>query len=418
MAKIVLLSLPAYGHVNPQLPVVAELVRRGHSLTVFNEASFGPLIRRTGADFVAYPPVLSVADLARVLHDGDLMRWLALILGSSGPLLRGILPELRRNRPDLLLFDGVAVWGEMAATNLRLPSVSIATSFIFEVFRGLEGGGEFWRYMRSFWLLFPNLVAAWVRMNAAAGTRSLPWRMPLMPRQGTVVTLVLTSKAIHPKTPKLESPRFAFVGSSIERSTRSETFDFSRLDGRPLVYVSLGTLHFGNQGFFDRAMEALADLPVQVVLSAGRGNDLSRFAHAPANFIIAEAVPQLDILERSALFLTHAGLNSMHEALWFGVPMVAVPQQFEQLRNARSIEAAGAALVLDDQCYGRPVTTAALRKAVDAVMADPGYRDRARALGQSLREAGGYQEAADRIETALAGGPTTKPRLLSIKHAA
>ncbi|MGN6103249.1 MAG: hypothetical protein ACTHOR_19095, partial [Devosia sp.] len=70
-------------------------------------------------------------------------------------------------------FDGVAVWGEMAATNLRLPSVSIATSFIFEVFRGLEGGGEFWRYMRSFWLLFPNLVAAWVRMNAAAGTRSL-----------------------------------------------------------------------------------------------------------------------------------------------------------------------------------------------------------------------------------------------------
>jgi len=399
MANLVVLSLPAYGHVNPLLPIVAELVQRGHVVRVFGGREFEASIRQAGGRFVPYGPGLSQADLMRNLTDGDLVRWLALILGATGPLLGGVLDELQRDRPDLLVFDGTAVWGEMAATKLRLPSVSISTAFIFEVFAGLEGGGEFARYMATLVKLFPQFVAAWLRM-ARYGTYNLPWRMPLMPRQGQV-TLVLTSRAIHPATSRFDNPRFAFIGSSIDPSTRAETFDFSRLDRRPLVYVSLGTLHIGNHGFFDTAMQALRDLPVQVLLSVGRGTDLGHFADAPANFIVANAFPQLAVLERASLFVTHAGLNSMHEGLWFGVPMVAVPQQFEQLRNARSIERAGAGVVLDGQCFGRPVAADALRAAIEAVSARSSYRETAAALGRSLHEAGGYREAANRIEAML-----------------
>ena len=87
MAKIVILSIPAYGHINPVLPIIAELIRRGHDVVVYNEAVFEELIRATGAGFVAYPPALSLEDLARVLADGNLVATLDLFMTATGPLL-------------------------------------------------------------------------------------------------------------------------------------------------------------------------------------------------------------------------------------------------------------------------------------------------------------------------------------------
>ena len=118
MARIVILSVPAYGHVNPVLPIAQELVRRGHDVTVFNAAQFEPLIAATGATFAPYPPVLTLADFARALKDGDLVAWLHLLLQASGPLLGATYRVLRDSPPDLILFDGVAIWGEMVARKL------------------------------------------------------------------------------------------------------------------------------------------------------------------------------------------------------------------------------------------------------------------------------------------------------------
>jgi MGT family glycosyltransferase len=166
-----------------------------------------------------------------------------------------------------------------------------------------------------------------------------------------------------------------------------------------VIYVSLGTLIFTKTDFYDRVMEALAEYPAQVLLSAGKGSDLSRFARAPKNFIVEQSFPQLDVLQRADIFITPAGLNSVHEALWYGVPMVTVPQHFEQLHNAESVARGGAGLLLDAEAHGGTVAAADIRQAVDSIATDlAGYRGRARALGETLRSGGGYAGAADRIE--------------------
>ena len=119
----------------------------------------------------------------------------------------------------------------------------------------------------------------------------------------------------------------------------------------------------------------------------------------PANFIIEETFPQLDVLQHTDIFVTPAGLNSLHEALWYGVPMVAVPQHFEQLHNANAMSLGGAGITLDDETRGEIVSPERLREAVETVHADlAGYKRRSAALGQSLRDAGGAPEAANRIE--------------------
>ena len=265
MARIVILSVPAYGHLNPILPIAKELVRRGHDVTVFNEARFAPLITDTGAGFVAYPPVLTLDDFARVLKGGDLVAWLHLLLQSAGPLLRFTTRALKDNPPDLILFDGVAIWGELAASNLHVPSISISTAFAFEATKQIGSLREVWRIALSYMWHFPGIVVAWHRL-IWGGMRKPPWRMPLMPRQGSLLTLMLTSKLVHPQTRLVDNPRFAFIGCSIEPSTRHEQFDFSRLDGRPLLYISLGTLHYGNTEFFRTCIAAFSDLDGQVLV--------------------------------------------------------------------------------------------------------------------------------------------------------
>ena len=404
MAHIAILSVPAYGHLNPVLPIAKELVRRGHRVTIFNDRNFEALIRPTGAEFVAYPEgVIQLEDFSRTLKDGDLVAWLEMIFLATGPLVKSAGKTLRADRPDVIAFDGVAIWGEMLATKLRLPSISISTTFLFELLREMSGWREFIRYQLSVYPRLPGFIWGFFKMTLQ-GPLALPWRMPLMPRQGTAMTLMLTSKELHPKTPFFEGRRFAFTGCSIEPSTRLEQFDFARLDGRPLLYVSLGTLHHGNTAFFNTAIEAFRDYPGQVLVSVGRGTDLSQFAGAPDNFIFAEAVPQLAILERTHIFLTHAGLNSMHESLWAGVPMVAVPQQFEQLRNAEAMRAAGAGLLIDSEAWHKPVTAEALRGAVAEVEKNHSRHAAAAAgLGQTLRAGGGYREAANIIEQAATG---------------
>lgn len=397
MAKIVFLSVPAYGHLNPVLPIVAELARRGHDVTVFDEPPFRSLIESSGARFVAYPPAMSMEDMSAVLMNGDLMATFELFLRASAKLYKFCLKMLLADIPNVIVIDGIALWGEMVGRRLTVPTVVTSPFFAYELGRNASPA-EFRQNLGRFLRHLPALVIGWIRL-ALNGVYLLPLHWPLLPMRGNL-TMMLTSETLHPPSPIFKDRRWEFAGAMIDPKTRNDAFDFSRLDSRPVIYVSLGTLIFGKSDFYERCIAALADFPGQVLLSAGRGSDLGRFAHAPDNFIVEETFPQLEVLQRTAIFVTPAGLNSLQEALWYGVPMVAVPQHFEQLHNADAMARQGAGVMLNAEAFGGKVTPAQLREAVDTIAADlDGYRARARALGESLREPGGFVAAADRIES-------------------
>jgi hypothetical protein len=106
----------------------------------------------------------------------------------------------------------------------------------------------------------------------------------------------------------------------------------------------------------------------------------------------------LALLPRVNLFVTHGGINSVQEGLYFGVPLVVAPQQFEQMFNGRQVVAHGAGIMVNDRPpYGR-VNGDELRTAVQTVLADEAYRAAAGRIGDSLQQAGGYRRAADEIE--------------------
>lgn len=402
MARIAVLSVPAYGHLIPMLGTIAELVRRGHDVEVLNGPEMEPLVARTGARFVSYPPALSAADFSRTLKDGNLIAAFDLILGATPALADFSMAHLRANRPDAIVFDAVAYWGFIARKTLKLPAVSDSPIFVFEFLRHLIGWREFIGHARNFMPLLPRLTWRWLAM-ARFGLTNLPFYSgPMLPMRGDV-NIILSSREVHPKSPLFDDrERWVFVGGTMDPGTRTDPFDFSRLDGRPLVLVSLGTVQFTNDAFFRLVMDTFADFPAQFVLAAGPGSDPTRLGPPPENFIVVPTYPQLPLLERAAGFITHGGLGSIHEGLWHGVPMVAVPQHFEQLRNA--LAAQDGAIVLDARCYGGEITGPELRAALEKVLAEPGFRATAQRLGATLRAGGGSKAAADAIEKVASRG--------------
>ena len=174
-------------------------------------------------------------------------------------------------------------------------------------------------------------------------------------------------------------------------------FPWDRLDGRRLIYASLGTLHNGAERLFRTIAEACAGLDAQLVLSLGGGLDPAQLGALPGDPVVVRFAPQLELLKRASVVITHAGLNTVLESLSEGVPLVAVPLGNDQPGVAARVKARGAGVVVSR----RGLKPAALHKAVRQVLENGSYRAAAQVLQKAIREADGLNRAADVIEQAL-----------------
>jgi UDP:flavonoid glycosyltransferase YjiC (YdhE family) len=185
-----------------------------------------------------------------------------------------------------------------------------------------------------------------------------------------------------------------FVGSEQRPSI---SFPWERLDGRPLIYASMGTLQNGSETIFRTIAEACAGLDAQLLISLGGGLDPARLGKLAGNPLVVSFAPQLEILTRAALVITHAGLNTVLESLCQGVPLVAVPIGNDQPGVAARVKARGACVVVPE----RRLNAARLRKAVMRVLQDARYREAAQVLQRTIQRLDGPGQAADLIEQML-----------------
>jgi UDP:flavonoid glycosyltransferase YjiC (YdhE family) len=172
-------------------------------------------------------------------------------------------------------------------------------------------------------------------------------------------------------------------------------------DEQPLVYVTFGSV----AGSFPQALpvygvalEAVADLPARVLLTVGRDLDLDALPEAPDNIRIERWVPQQDVLGHAAAAVVHGGSGSTLGALAAGLPLVVIPLFADQPENARRVAEVGAGIAVEPARDDPGATTARLRDAIEAVLADPSYRERAGALADELRAEPPVDEAAPLLE--------------------
>ena len=205
-------------------------------------------------------------------------------------------------------------------------------------------------------------------------------------------TIVYTSREFQPMAETF-SEHYAFVGPSLPEREERVT---KRL--RPLVYISLGTVIHNRKRFCKNCAAALADMDADAVLSVGTADNLKALGSLPSNIRAEERVDQLAVLQQADVFLTHCGMNSASEGLYFGVPLVMLPQTSEQGGVAARTEQLGAGLRL------KKTTPEAIHAALETAMNDPSYRENAGRIGASFRASGGAKAAADCIESCCRRG--------------
>ncbi len=392
MTKIAYVGLPAHGHTNPTLPVMKELVAHGHEVLYYNAESFRAKLAPTGVDFRALPePMPTEREVSEALH--EFINAPLMLARISRPLAKFLIDEFGRERPDLVIYDSTAMWGYIAARTHGIANACFVTTFVLDGSLGAMGWATLARF---FWSALPHVP------------KLLRWRRNMAQEFGKEnaggiteyadLNIVFTSHEFHPEN-KLIDKRFRFVGPSIDVSTRDGEFPFEQLNGDPKVYISLGTINHLDSAFYRAVFAAFADYPAQFVLSVGKQTEIASLGAIPQNFIVRNYVPQLQILQRVDAFITHGGMNSVHEGLYYGVPEVVVPHQLEQLLNGKRVAQTQTGILLGDtRPYGR-VSPEELRQALDAVLNRPHYRQNAGQVGETLRAAGGYRKAVAAIES-------------------
>ena len=159
--------------------------------------------------------------------------------------------------------------------------------------------------------------------------------------------IILTSKFFHLRGETVDET-FYFIGPSIEEREIDPNFNFKKEENKKLIYISLGTIHNQNKDFYLLCIEAFKNSEkYQVIMSIGNMNDIALLGEIPSNFSVFHYVPQHQVLKMADFFITHGGLNSTQEALFNSLPLIVLPQKFDQFDNAKRVEELGAGIAID-----------------------------------------------------------------------
>ncbi len=384
---IAIVSLGAFGHVNPTLAFVTELIKRGVRVTYFTTESFRRIIEPTGARFVPVPSWMENGDG----HGGGQEENVAatvpfLFLKEAGAYIDTVLETLRADRPDAVVHDFAGIAGTMAADALGIPNIMLYTSY--------PSNGSY-----SVAESFQNVPEDHPLRQAAKGLAK-EYAEKYGCREMTVkeifdgqgdFNLVMMQKRLVPNAETF-SDSFVFTGVQIGRRTAFGSWKAPD-NGRPLLYSSLGTAFNNWPEYYPILFDAVRDLDINVFAALG-AVDPASLQDIPANVEVGQMVPQLDILSQASVFITHGGMGGTGEAIYFGVPMIAIPQMEEQAITARQIEKLGLGRAFPDK---NAITAEALREAITALLTDPSYKNTAREFSADMRALGGAAASADAV---------------------
>jgi MGT family glycosyltransferase len=422
--RIGILSFSSPGHYYPLTALGRRLQSRGHEVVYFQVADLEPAIRAAGLGFRQigredFPPGslrARVEELGKLKGSAALRCALRGIRRESLMLFGDAPAAIRGEGIDALIVDQIQPAGGTVAEHLGLPFVSVAAALPVNTDPSVPPVTHPW----------PHRVGAWARLRNRVGNAASEWAFSGMLRtinrqrrawglpaargfNGTFSGLAQVAQL--PAALELPGrrlpPGFHHTGPWTDAAGRAPVdFPWERLDpSRPLVYASMGTLQNGVLRTFRVIAEACAGRGLQLVISLGGGQGPELLEGLPGDPVVVGYAPQLDLIRRSALTISHGGLNTALESLERGVPMVVLPVAYDQPGVGARVEWSGVGRSIP---VGR-LTVDRLRDAVRTVLGDPAYRARAGRLRASIEAADGLNRAADLIEAAFGTGRRAVP---------
>jgi MGT family glycosyltransferase len=418
MTHFGIICLAADGHLNPMTTLGCELKQRGHRVTFFGILDAQAKTLAAGLEFCAiaeseYPMgamARSFAQLGELSGRAAFRYTIIMIQQSAATLLRDAPAVIKEAGVEAMLVDQVSPGGGTVAEFLDIPFITVCNAMLINQEDGVPPFFTPWKYNPSWWahwrnrLTYASLSSLGKPIREVVGEYRQKWNLPphFHPNNAYSQLAQVSQQPAEFDFPREHLPPcFHFTGPYHNPMSRqSVAFPFEQLTEQPLIYASMGTLQNRQQNVFYTIAEACAGLDAQLVISLGGGGTPESLPQLPGKPLVVGYAPQLELLQKATLTITHAGLNTTLESLSNGVPMVAIPITNDQPGVAARIAWTGVGEVVPLSRLSVP----RLRGAVQRVLTEDSYKQNALRLQAAIRQAGGVSRAADIIEQAISTG--------------
>lgn len=391
MATVLMFNFPGEGHVNPTLALIEELVKRGEEVVYYCVEEYKEKIEKTGALFRPYENFLAKVDmLKRMNGEIDPSELLLHMVKSMDKIIKIVIKELKEEKYDYVIYDNNFAVGWIIAEALHLPKISSCTTFAVtkKLFNALMNNHNEGDKKSPLYQEVTHILEEWQKVYGF----SMNEKKNVMTCAGNI-TIVYTSEFFQPDVEELDDS-YIFVGPSITSRKDMQEITFKQKEEEKLIYISMGTVFNQQVDFYYICFEAFKNFPANIILSVGKHIDINQLKNIPSNFKVYNYVPQLEVLKQANLFITHGGMNSSSESLYFGVPMIVIPVMGDQPIVAQRIED----LKVGIQLNLKNLTPMTLHNAVMEVLSNDVYLENSHKIKCTLKNAGGYIKAAETIE--------------------
>lgn len=386
MSKIVFFCIPAHGHTNPTLGVVDELVKRGHEVWYYSYTPFREKIENLGAKFIAcddYDVEQKIDPKDAIKVGKDLSFSTQLLVDTTLALDDMVCRDMQKLKPDCIVADSMAVWGKAVALKLDIPFVSSTTTFAFNQYSA--------KIMKQSISQLFGMIFSMPKINKnikRLRDKGYPVKnvLDIIQNDNQTNTIVYTSPEFQPCSETF-SDKYTFVGPSIRPVTEEVAKTREKL-----IYISMGTVVNNSLDFYKKCIAAFADTNYQVIMSVGNLISIEDLGSIPENISVRNFVDQIAVLHNADVFLSHCGMNSVNESLYYQVPLVMYPQTTEQEGVAARVEQLNAGVRLNK------INPSVIRETIEQVMNTPSYREHAAAISDGFKRCSGAKGAADKIE--------------------
>ncbi|MEF2966601.1 macrolide family glycosyltransferase [Paenibacillus sp. M1] len=391
MARVLFINGGSEGHINPTIGVVQELISRGEEVVYFCIEAFRERVEKTGASVRTFDDQKFIKAFVSGGRDYLLERINGLLL-TSDIVIPSVLEQIKGEHFDYMIHDSMFGCGRLLAQMLKLPAISSCTTFA-QTKESLD------HILEEFYAKVPAETVKPVSDNYQSLTAKVkekygvdihsPYEVFCNPAP---LTLVYTIREFQPDAEAFDQT-YKFVGPAISPRLNQDNFDLAVIGGKHPIYISLGTVFNQAVEFYKLCFEAFGNTDHTIVMSIGDKVRISDLGETPDNFIVKNYVPQTDLLQHAKLFITHGGMNSIHEGLYYGVPLIVIPQSADQPVIAEQVAKIGAGMKLQMQ----GLTADQLREAAGHVLSLPSYKKAVADIRDSFRKSGGYRQAVDEI---------------------
>jgi MGT family glycosyltransferase len=387
MSQVLFVNVFGFGNVNPTISLVKELINRGETVTYVAGEEFREYLESTGAAFVGYKNF----DESKFLNGNIALESCEPIFLEIAEIYIKIAEVIFRLGItfDYMIYNSLFFLGPQIKNKLQIPSISIFCTFatndkvnylsmllsrsMVEKLRNRAEFSSFAKYIQQKYKMeVPDLY--------------------LLHMLKADLNLVYTSRYFQPEEDSFDES-YQFIGPPMTQAEEIADQRFIKKDGEKLIYISLGTIFNQSVDFYKSCLKAFDHMDAKVILSVGENISVDTFGTIPSNFMVRNHVPQLEILKQADVFISHGGMNSTNEGLYYCVPLVVIPHFFDQPAVAGRVAELGAGIVIPKE----QVTPKLLRQGVDRIFSDRTFQKNSEIIGKTLRDAGGYKRGVDEI---------------------